>query len=363
MRKIVQTIFALIFALCLQGFSQITITSSDIANAYSIGSMQTTHSDTLEGSYDIGSPGGGNNWNFSGATSNLTTVNSIIDPAGTPNASDFPAATHTVFFSFSEDGITADNYFYLGIGDDFTSYGGVTSTTTPYGSGSAKTTFDPAELTYELPMTFGDAWFTQGTQTTVTEFDGVPPFTSESTISARSEVDAHGTLVFPDGASDQALRIVTRDTTESELAPGFPVTFISVTFTFVTKSGDFVTVSAADENPPTSGVIAGDINWVGEGATAIEPIDPIATEFSLKQNYPNPFNPSTTIEYSIPQSSFVELVVYDIVGKEVAVLVNENLTSGSYRTTFEGANLPSGIYFVHMKADGFSQVRKMSLLK
>jgi M6 family metalloprotease-like protein len=90
--------------------------------------------------------------------------------------------------------------------------------------------------------------------------------------------------------------------------------------------------------------------------------DPIKT-FYVSQNYPNPFNPSTTIKYSIPTSEFVTLKVYDILGSEVATLVDENKPEGSYDLVFNGASLPSGVYIYQMKVGEFISTKKMILLK
>ena len=85
--------------------------------------------------------------------------------------------------------------------------------------------------------------------------------------------------------------------------------------------------------------------------------------FNLSQNYPNPFNPTTKIEYSIPQTSFVTLKVYDVLGKEVAALVNEEKSVGNYNLEFYGNQLPSGIYFYKIQAGSYSSVKKMILIK
>ena len=86
-------------------------------------------------------------------------------------------------------------------------------------------------------------------------------------------------------------------------------------------------------------------------------------EFSLAQNYPNPFNPSTTISYSIPEQSQVELKVFDVLGREVAMLVNKEQSAGSYKVEFDGSNLTSGIYFYRIQTGYFLQTKKMVLLK
>jgi hypothetical protein len=85
--------------------------------------------------------------------------------------------------------------------------------------------------------------------------------------------------------------------------------------------------------------------------------------FSLGQNYPNPFNPSTNIRYSTPNGSLVLIKVYDVLGKEVATLVNENKPAGEYVLEFNAADFPSGIYFYKLQAGSFVETKKMILMK
>ncbi|MCC6398228.1 MAG: T9SS type A sorting domain-containing protein, partial [Bacteroidetes bacterium] len=85
--------------------------------------------------------------------------------------------------------------------------------------------------------------------------------------------------------------------------------------------------------------------------------------YTLLQNYPNPFNPSTTIEFSVPASGFVSLRVVDLLGREIATLVNEQKPAGTYRATFDATGLPSGTYFYSLTAGSFSGVKKMVLVK
>jgi hypothetical protein len=89
----------------------------------------------------------------------------------------------------------------------------------------------------------------------------------------------------------------------------------------------------------------------------------LPTEFSLEQNYPNPFNPSTTIQYGIKERSSVELVLYDILGREVEVLVNEEQDAGYYKINFNAGRLASSIYFYRIKAGSFVETKKMVLVK
>lgn len=95
----------------------------------------------------------------------------------------------------------------------------------------------------------------------------------------------------------------------------------------------------------------------------IDEINKSPNNFLLSQNYPNPFNPNTNINYSISQTSFVTLKVYDLLGKEVAILVNEVKPIGNYETEFDGSNLSSGVYFYRMQAGSFSDTKKFILLR
>ncbi len=89
----------------------------------------------------------------------------------------------------------------------------------------------------------------------------------------------------------------------------------------------------------------------------------ILESFSLEQNYPNPFNPKTTIKYQIPELSFVTLKVYDVLGREIVNLVNEEKPIGNYEVEFNATSLPSGIYFYRLQAGSFVESKKMILIK
>ncbi|MCX7876814.1 MAG: putative Ig domain-containing protein [Melioribacteraceae bacterium] len=95
----------------------------------------------------------------------------------------------------------------------------------------------------------------------------------------------------------------------------------------------------------------------------IEEIGGIPTKFYLHQNYPNPFNPSTTIKFEIAKQSNVRLTVYNSIGKDVAELINKEMSAGNYQVNFDATNLPSGIYYYKLETENFTQTRKMLLVK
>ena len=99
-------------------------------------------------------------------------------------------------------------------------------------------------------------------------------------------------------------------------------------------------------------------NIVGVDESEIFP-----TEYSLKQNYPNPFNPVTTLEYTLLSPGEVSLIIYNLLGQEVANLVSDVQQAGYHEVVWNASNFASGIYFYRLQADDFVQTRKIVLLK
>jgi hypothetical protein len=98
--------------------------------------------------------------------------------------------------------------------------------------------------------------------------------------------------------------------------------------------------------------------------TSVQPLtNDIPQEFLLHQNYPNPFNPTATIKYGLPKSSDVRLSVFDMLGREVSVLVNERRDAGVHEVKFDGSSLASGVYFYRLQAGDFTQTKRLLLLR
>ena len=105
------------------------------------------------------------------------------------------------------------------------------------------------------------------------------------------------------------------------------------------------------------------LKWAGFAVSVERENDLIPDQFSISQNYPNPFNPSTTIKFAIPQTAKVVLKVYDVLGREVANLVNETKEAGNYTVNFDASKLASGMYIYNIQAGNFNVSKKMMLLK
>ncbi|NCS89034.1 MAG: hypothetical protein COW85_07980 [Ignavibacteria bacterium CG22_combo_CG10-13_8_21_14_all_37_15] len=104
----------------------------------------------------------------------------------------------------------------------------------------------------------------------------------------------------------------------------------------------------------------------GDSIVGINDLDNVPKEFSLSQNYPNPFNPTTRINFTVPTSltpTLLTLKIYDIVGNEIATLVNEEKAPGTYEVAFDAAGLTSGVYFYKIQSGYFTQTRKLILIK
>ncbi len=149
----------------------------------------------------------------------------------------------------------------------------------------------------------------------------------------------------------------------------------------------YTTLYGVSFTDPTNGCI------VGEGGTILSTARPgsivavhegegsvMPTQFSLSQNYPNPFNPTTNFDFRLPArqagignfsakggsasgGEFVKLAMFDILGREVATLVNEKLKPGKYTVRWDGSAFPSGVYFYRLTAGGFVDTKKMVLMK
>jgi len=155
--------------------------------------------------------------------------------------------------------------------------------------------------------------------------------------------------------------------TSKAIYMGFPNTKSGLTVSGNMDQSITRTVSSSKWDLHT--VITKDINSLyspGKGApviSGIEKEESLPQSYKLSQNYPNPFNPETTISFSIPKSEAVSLKIFDVLGREVVVLVNSDLTPGTYNYRWDASSLASGIYFYKLTTGSFSSVKKMMLIK
>lgn len=181
-----------------------------------------------------------------------------------------------------------------------------------------------------------------------------------------------GNTVFPQNTQVQL-------TSPFSIYPDVPLPANNVNY-WIPQSGSPALSGSSFSNPNLSGFenvtfrgAFGSVNWTSNWSQfnpknyeiiSIRQISSsVPDKFNLNQNYPNPFNPVTKLEFGIPNSGFVSLKVFDLLGKEVAVLINENLSPGRYETEFNGNNFASGVYFYKLETGNFVQTKRMLLLK
>jgi hypothetical protein len=140
---------------------------------------------------------------------------------------------------------------------------------------------------------------------------------------------------------------------------GLPATYYTNGYEVI-GSTMFITVVDMTTLPATTAVWKRDLSQITE-VREVSPATPRA--FSLKQNYPNPFNPSTKIRFDVRSSGFVSLTIYDVLGKEVATLVNGVLRAGSYEATFDASQLASGVYIYRLHAGVLQETKRMLLVR
>jgi hypothetical protein len=342
--------FFLTIASCTS-FAQITITSSDVLDMFAAGKTISSHEDTLISSIDIGSPGGGNNWDFTMLKSHYTLTSEGVNPATTSYINDFSGANICTYNLDYFEGELAEVWNYSAINTNWDNLGSAITINSQPGNVIQIKNNPPARETL-FPFTYNSSNSSNYTQTT--EFNGT--VISSSNVSTTALVDAYGTMTLPGGASFDALRIRISETNGAD---------VYLDYIFFSKSGAIVNIYTSNPNLPNSGTI--NIDGASyNGVPTISGVEQIGTSpinYDLGQNYPNPFNPTTNIEYSIPEQSIVDIRIYDILGNEIAVLVNKEQAAGRYKADFNGINLTSGVYFYRLQAGGFVETKKMILLK
>lgn len=358
----------LFLALLLAGFAtqalaQITITEADIRAQ--LGSQHTTtfyNATTFTGLQSIADQtGGGLTFNFNTATfdtgetytAELITCTPDLPGCGDP---DFASANFIAREVHTEGPVdsTALSFALLN-SDGFYLLGGAArgdfDDTNP-GNEDVVFKFTPALLSTKLPLTMGTTW----TSSTVFSSDAFGTSFSFQ-MDEENTVEAWGRLQTPHGEAD-ALKIRNLSITQFDVG-GTVFIDSSLSIEFITKGNLNASLSLDEQGQ----VVGAGYGVSGGTGTANEKEPGVPTRIALAQNFPNPFNPSTTIPFTLKQAGQVSLVIYDLLGRDVAHLVNEMRPAGTYQAVWQAGDLPSGTYLYKLNVGGESITRMLTLLK
>jgi len=347
---------AIVSAIIIPARTQISITSPDLFSF--IGTHKIMETDTSGSvTVNVGSAGASQSWDFTGTIvrGNIETWD-FLDPVNTPYSADFPNANIALRVSSASYSDTVYTFFRID-NSSFTEVGQVLffQDTTMLEQKSV--------LVMPLPFTMGAHWISRDSS----EF-GVPGYKIVEIEIQDNTVDAWGNINVPSG-QHECLRLredgnyITNTYVNNILI--LSDTIRTVNYTWMTKE---VIVAAQaesqanDTNPNFTNASTFSRNI--QAQTSIEePVSNTPDKFRLYANYPNPFNSSTEIKFDLPQNSFINLSIYNVMGQKVDELVNRNLSAGSHRIRWNADRLPSGLYYYRLQAGTNHLVKKMILMK
>jgi len=328
--------------------SQITIDSDDVSAILANGNSTILHYEYAEQVLDIGEPGGGNIFDFSILSFSETVPFTSFEVANTPYSENYPNANICMSSVFSNENETFTNYIYYDNDEGFDLLGQVTEFENF--DDLFITNWNPPQRTFSYPMTYGTEWTSISNRTEIEGGDvGAPESIEEEYI-----VDAYGTMILPDGTSEEALRIRLRTTIEEQ--------FTYVDYLFWCLSGASVEIECAQENPPNSGEVQVISAAYNGPMTILSTNNSFPEGYGLIANYPNPFLSKTVLEYNLPIKSAVKITIRDITGKQIEdIHVSEN-SPGLQKLEINTNEWLQGIYIATLQTDRFSDTVKMSKL-
>jgi hypothetical protein len=316
---------------------------------------------------DLKTPGENRVWDFTNVPQRDFSLSQTLKKAGdTPFASEFPGANYALESMDVNNNDIGTIYNYLLIDNEKVKEFG----TAIEMDGELFQKRANEEVT-PLPIKYGATWETNSSDTLTSS-----PLGANITNTVRKNtVDAWGTMKLPAGEFE-CLRWRIEATTQIVVVVG-DVSMVTGSFSYIEyiwiseNSLLLATVNSKDDEKDLNFTDPQEVEWLVDvqGATSVEN-DLAATpeNFELYQNHPNPFNPETSIRFTLPQESFVELQIFNMLGSPVRTLVSQALKAGEHRLTWNGLNeqgnvLPAGVYFYQLRAGNFTQTRKMTLVK
>jgi hypothetical protein len=348
-----------------------TIQSNDLLGRFTAGQTTVYHFDTQTTSVDIGNTGGPMAWDFSALRSDKLKALKGVELGTSPYASEFPQATHAVLDTAFVWRINADAfmaglgwgsvkssaaYYYYTLGAE-QKYVGLGALATGYLDLQPATAIPianprwrnhPVSIEMSYPLQYLKTWDNNFVDS-LTGVLTLPIFGSFNIALGNRDsitytVDAYGMLTIPGGFTQEALRI--RKAGKYSYIDTLNGFNIPLQYIFLAANGASVEVGMKDSTVTGGVAQVRYLKWTTPLPVDVKEVADVPASFGLVQNYPNPFNPSTTIGYRVQGTgnSFVRLSVYDILGQEVARLVDGPQVAGEHSVVFNARGLSSGTY-------------------
>jgi hypothetical protein len=346
-------------------------TTISIVQAESMLNRGFTHTpDSVTTRLSVGSAGSNTLWDFSNLKSNIPIVLKPVAVNSTPYGFTRVGATHahTGQASITYSGIpisaTAWRYYTYtkspgGATATLGTLGDMAAGTIPFlGSGMAEWVNSRPDTMYALPVSYLSTWKSSYIDTTFIQLNGsyLAPGLVTKIHNVTYTVDAYGAMKMPGGIIEQALRIKRVDTMSTGI--------VEVRYIFVSDRFARVEVTAKDAGQAGDTIDVTPPTWWNVAIpTDVKIVESTPVEYRLSQNYPNPFNPTTTIRFGLPERSTVTIKVFNLLGEEVATLVDGIYDAGERAVEFDAANLASGVYVYRLQAGTFTQTRKMVVMR
>ena len=352
------SLVALLFLSPLSLYAQISITSADVQGWFAVGKSWTyLNSDSNPGTMNVGTASeSAQTWIVPSIARLDTFRMDNVSPSSTPYASSFPRATHCQYGGRTDqDALFTIYNFYRFSADSLIQLGTV-----------HRQKFLGLDTTYVDVRPEPLARFPLALGGTLTRRDSVYSGPGQFSITTETEVyDAFGSMTVL-GRTYQALRSKSTEIRQRFLNNAVVQQDTLISFMWFAKEGVLVELEAAEAGQSSGQIPLQSLLIQIVSATPVgiaEDGRTIPTTPQLLQNYPNPFNPTTTIRFALPQAERVTIKIFDLLGREVRMLVDAKQDAGDHSVVWDGSSMPSGAYICRMQAGSFRGVRRILLLR
>ena len=348
--------------------AQITVPFSKIAADYQIGAKQQYRANDTIKTYDIGKPGGGNIWDFSGIVFSTETTSEVLDPGDGLFSENYPTANRVTLVQSrvpiptttgGTDLSLKNTYLYTTVEEDqVLSLGSVTRAPMSAELGDIISAFNPPIKNFPNPITYGNAQPSNGTSSLTISFAGIP-ITVDGIFFSNKNIDAYGTIILPNGESKDALRIQDQVIVETSLDPEGTVTVI---YTFLMEDGASVAIAVQGEDTSGQGEVLGSFSWVtssGEPVTTSVASERTMREALVQSIAPNPFTNEQLLEYEVVESGEFFITLLDITGKPLKIIDRGWRNRGLHQVAWRGDDLPGGLYLIEFRTGTGNSIHKI----